>query len=143
VIEQTREIVAAFDAALASGQQTFPLAGRAAVPDTGLANPVTGPVIVLVDAGCSGGCLDTLDLLSRLPNVRIAGSTTATDTIFIEPTTLRLPSNYADLSYGHKAWTTRQRGNNAPYAPAGALAYAGDPTDEAAVRTWVNGLFGA
>jgi hypothetical protein len=99
-------------------------------------------VVVLVDAGCSGGCLDTLDLLSRLPNVRIAGSTTAEDTIFIEQTVLRLPSNYADLSYGHKAWTTRQRGNNAPYAPSGALAYTGDATDEAAVRTWVNGLFG-
>ncbi|MFS0789745.1 hypothetical protein [Brevundimonas phoenicis] len=143
VIEQTQAIVAAFDSAIAAGQPTFVMPGRPATPDTGAANPVQGQVIVLVDAGCSGGCLDTLDLLSRLPNVRIAGSTTAEDTIFIEPTTLRLPSNYADLSYGHKAWTTRQRGNNAPYAPAGALAYAGDATDEAAVRTWVNGLFGA
>ncbi|MBN9481324.1 MAG: hypothetical protein J0I52_13875 [Bordetella sp.] len=143
VIEQTQAIVAAFDGAIAAGQATFVMPGRPATPDTGAANPVRGQVIVLVDAGCSGGCLDALDLLSRLPNVRIAGTTTAEDTIFIEPTVLRLPSNYADLSYGHKAWTTRQRGNNAPYAPSGALAYAGDATDEAAVRTWVNGLFGA
>jgi len=141
VIEETRAIVGAFDAALASGQQTFTLAGRAAVPDTGAANPVQGQVVVLVDAGCTGGCLDTLDLLTRLPNVRLAGSTTASDSIFIEPTVERLPSNYADLSYGHKAWTSRQRANNQPFTPAQGLAYAGNPADEAAVRTWVGTLF--
>ncbi len=142
VIEQTQEIVAAFDAALAAGQQTFTLSGRAAVPDTGAPNPVQGPVIVLVDAGCSGGCLDTLDLLTRLPNVRIAGSTTATDSIFIEPTVERLPSNYSDLSYGHKAWTSRQRPNNEPFTPEQGLVYTGNPADETAVRTWVGTLFG-
>jgi hypothetical protein len=142
VIEQTREIVAAFDAAIAAGQQTFTLPGRAAVADTGAANPVQGPIVVLVDAGCSGGCLDTLDLLTRLPNVRLAGSTTATDTIFIEPTVSRLPSNYSDLSYGHKAWTSRQRPNNQPFIPAQGLAYTGNPADEAALRAWVGTLFG-
>ncbi len=141
VITQTQEIVAAFDTAIASGQQTFTLPGRAAVADTGAANPVQGPVIVLVDAGCSGGCLDTLDLLSKLPNVRIAGSTTATDSIFIEPTVARLPSNYSDLSYGHKAWTSRERANNTPFTPAQGLVYAGNPADETAVRTWVGTLF--
>lgn len=141
VIEQTREIVAAFDAAIAAGRATFTLAGRPAVADTGTANPVQGPVIVLVDAGCSGGCLDTLDLLSRLPNVRIAGSTTATDSIFVEPTLLRLPSNYSDLSYGHKAWTSRPRANNQPYTPAAGLVYTGNPVDETAVRAWVGTLF--
>lgn len=142
VIEQTREIVAAFDAALAAGQTTFTLPGRAVAADTGAANPVQGPVIVLVDAGCSGGCLDTLDLLTRLPNVRIAGTTTATDTIFIEPTVTRLPSNYSDLSYGHKAWTSRTRASGQPYTPEAALTYRGNPADEAAVRAWVGALFG-
>jgi len=141
VIEETAAIVAAFDAAIASGQQTFTLAGRAATPDTGAANPVQGPVVVLVDSGCAAGCLDTLDLLTRLPNVRIAGSTTATDSIFIEPTVLRLPSNYSDLSYGHKAWTSRQRANNTPFTPAQGLVYTGNPVDETAVRTWVGTLF--
>ena len=140
VIEQTAAIVAAFDTAIAAGQSSFSMTGRPSVADTGVANPVAGPIVVLVDAGCAGGCLDTLDLLSRLPNVRIAGSTTATDSIFIEPTVLRLPSNYADLSYGHKAWTTRTRANQ-PYVPAQGLAYTGNPADEAAVRTWVGGLF--
>jgi hypothetical protein len=53
----------------------------------------------------------------------------------------RLPSNYSDLSYGHKAWTTRQRGNNQGYVPAQGLTYTGNPTDEAAVRAWVGTLF--
>lgn len=141
VIEQTAAIVAAFDAALAAGQQTFTLPGREAVADTGAANPVQGQVVVLVDSGCSGGCLDTLDLLTRLPNVRLVGSTTAPDTIFIEQTVMRLPSNYSDLSYGHKAWTSRQRANNQPFVPAQGLAYTGNPTDETAVRAWVGTLF--
>lgn len=141
VIEQTRAVVMAYDAALAAGQATFTLAGRPAAADTGAQNPVRGPVIVLVDAGCSGGCLDTLDLLSKLPNVRIVGSTTATDSIFVEPTVLRLPSNYSDLSYGHKAWTSRPRANNQPFTPAAGLVYTGDPADENAVRAWVGSLF--
>lgn len=141
VIEQTQAIVAAFDSALAANQPTFTMAGRPSVPDTGAANPVQGQVVVLVDGGCTSGCLDTLDLLTRLPNVRLAGSVTAEDSIFIEPTVVRLPSNYAELSYGHKAWTTRERGNDAPFTPAQGLAYTGDPTDEAAVRTWVGTLF--
>ena len=142
MIEQTREIVAAFDAAIAAGQPTFQIQGRAVAADTGAPNPVQGPVVVLVDAGCSGGCLDTLDLISKLPNVRVVGTATATDSIFIEATTQRLPSNYAELSYGHKAWTARERPNNTAYTPAANLTYTGNPTDETAVRAWVGGLFG-
>jgi hypothetical protein len=141
VIEQTQAIVAAFDSAIAAGQQTFTMPGRPSTPDTGAANPVAGPVVILVDGGCTSGCLDTLDLLTRLPNVRLAGSVTAEDSIFVEPTVLRLPSNYAELSYGHKAWTTRERGNDAPFTPAQGLAYSGSATDEAAVRAWVGMLF--
>jgi hypothetical protein len=142
VIEDTRQVVAAFDAAIAAGQPTFKLTGRSATPDTGVANPVQGQVLVLVDSGCSGGCLDTLDLLSRMPNVRIAGTTTATDSIFIEPTVMRLPSNYSDLSYGHKAWTSRTRASGQPFTPAQGLVYTGNPADEMAVRAWVGTLFG-
>ncbi|GAA0867450.1 hypothetical protein GCM10009116_00270 [Brevundimonas basaltis] len=141
VIAQTEAVLAAFDAAIAAGQPSFtqPLPEKAADPN--VANPVQGPVVVLVDAGCSGGCLDTLDLVSRLPNVRIAGSTTAADSIFIEQTVERLPSTYANLSYGHKAWVSRQRGNNQPFIPAQGLTYTGNPVDETAVRAWVGSLF--
>lgn len=141
VIEETRAIIAAFDAALEANQPLFTLAGRPAVQDTGAPNPVQGQVVVLVDSGCSGGCLDTLDLLTRLPNVRLAGATTATDSIFIERTDVRLPSNYSDLSYGHKAWTSRQRPSHQPFKPAEGLTFTGNPADEAAVRTWVGTLF--
>lgn len=141
VIEQTAAIVAAFDAALASGQQTFVMPGRPSVTDDGTANPVKGQVVVLVDAGCSNGCLDVLDMLTRLPNVRLAGSPTDVDSLFIEPTLGRLPSNYADLSYGHKAWTSRARANNQGHVPAQGLAYTGNPSDETAVRAFVATLF--
>jgi len=137
---RTREIVKAFDAAIAAGQQTFSLPVQP-VADTGAANPVQGPVVVLVDSGCSGGCLDMLDLLSRLPNVRIAGNTTAADSVFLDPTVKRLPSNYSDLGYGHSAWINRPRGNMQPFTPAQGLAYTGAPADEAAVRAWVATLF--
>ena len=142
VIAQTEAVLAAFDEALAAGQPSFTQPQAATPADPSAANPVQGPVIVLVDAGCSGGCLDTLDLVSRLPNVRVAGSTTAADSIFIEQTVERLPSTYADLSYGHKAWTSRQRGNNQPFVPEPGLTYTGDPVDETAVRAWVGTLFG-
>ena len=142
VIAQTEAVLAAFDAALAAGQTSFTQPLPPTPADPNVANPVQGPVIVLVDAGCSGGCLDTLDLVSRLPNVRIAGSTTAADSIFIEQTVERLPSTYADLSYGHKAWVSRQRGNNQPFNPAQGLTYTGNPVDETAVRAWVGSLFG-
>lgn len=139
VIEQTRAIVAAFDAAIAAGQPSFTLDGRAAAPDTGAANPVQGRVVVLIDGGCTGGCLDVVDLLKNLPNVVLAGAPTNADSIFIEATDIRLPSNYGDLSFGHKAWTTRERGHNVPHTPQ--APYTGNPTDETAVRAWVNGLF--
>lgn len=141
VIEETKAILAAMDAALAAGQTSFTLQGRPPVADTGAANPVQGNVIVLVDSGCSGGCLDVLDLMARLPNVRIAGTVTGTDSIFVEPTVQRLPSNFADIQYGHKAWTSRQRGIQ-PYSPQGPLAYTGNPADETAVRAFVASLFG-
>lgn len=164
IIAQTQAILARMDQAIAAGEATFVLPanplpegtvsqtigpdgqvlGTAPAAPTGpAANPVQGPVIVLVDSGCGGGCLDTVDLLSRLPNVRIVGSTTPADSVFIEQTNTRLPSNYTDVSYGHKAWLNRPRANNAPFDPQGALKYTGNPLDEAAVRTWVGGLFGA
>src|SRR5690606_11284126 len=57
LVRQTRGIVAAFDSAAAARQPTFVMPGRPATLDTGAANPVQGLVVVLVDAGCSGGCL--------------------------------------------------------------------------------------
>ncbi len=140
-IEETQAIIAAMDEALAAGQTHFTLASRSAAPDTGAPNPVQGQIIVLTDSGCGPNCLYTVDLLSRLPNVRLAGQVTPPDSVFIEQTTMRLPSNYADLSYGHKAWLSRQRPNGQPFTPAEGLAYTGNLADDTAVRAWVATLF--
>jgi hypothetical protein len=67
------------------------------------------------------------------------GTPTSGGSIFVEPTLLRLPSNYADLEYGHKAWTGRARGHLQPVTPT--VAYTGNPADENAVKAWVAGLF--
>lgn len=141
-IAETQAVVAAFDQAIQAGQQTFtrpvPAPGAIETP----ANPVTGNVVVLVDGGCSGGCLDAVDVLKNLPNVRLAGQTTSADTLFIEPTVTALPSTFGRVVYGHKAWINRERASNQPHTPDQGLTYTGNPTDEAAVRAWVAGLFG-
>lgn len=141
-IQETQAVVEAFDQAIQSGQQSFtrPMPSRPAI-EAG-ANPVRGNVVILVDGGCAAGCLDAIDVLHRLPNVRIAGQPTSADSLVIEPTVTALPSTYGRVSYGHKVWTDRERGSNQPYTPEAGLTYAGDPTDESAVRAWVTGLFG-
>ena len=65
VIEQTQAIVAAFDSAIAAGQQTFVMPGRPSVADTGAANPVQGKVVVLVDGGCTNGRTSWKDAQGR------------------------------------------------------------------------------
>ncbi len=140
IIENTQAIVAAFDRAMAAGQTSFTLAGPQPAADTGAPNPVQGNVVVLIDSGCSVGCLDVLDLLTRLPNVRTAGQPTDVYSMFVEPTVVRLPSNYTELTYGHKAWVGRADRHNQPVAPQ--VAYTGEATDEPAVRAWVSSLFG-
>lgn len=140
-IIETEQVVLAFDQAIEAGQQSFTRPVPAAAPIETGPNPVAGNVIVLIDGGCSIGCLDAVDVLKALPNVRLAGAASDADSIFVEPTVLYLPSNYGRLSYGHKAWINRARGTNEPHQPAPGLAYAGNPADEHAVRAWVSGLF--
>lgn len=138
VAAEGEEPEAAAAAAAAADAAPAPAAAPAEPP----ANPVQGRVLVLVDAACRGACLDTVDVLLQMPNVQLAGQATGADTIFIEPTRLALPSGNAWLDYGHKAWLGRARGNNQPHVPAAGLTYAGDPTDEAAVRAWLAGVVG-
>lgn len=124
----------------ADGAQAEAAPAPEAPPAPPATNPVKGNVIVLVDGGCSNGCLDLVDSLSNLPNVRVAGQQTSADTIFFDPKRIRLQSNYADLSYGLKAWTTRARPSNQPIQPE--VPFTGNPLDENAVRTWVASLIG-
>lgn len=117
-------------------------AAAPAAPAAAPTNPVQGRVVVLVDAACRGGCLDTVDVLLTMPNVQLAGQPTGADSIFIEPTRLALPSGNAWLDYGHKAWLGRARATNQPHTPQAGLTYSGDPTDENAVRAWLAGVIG-
>ena len=105
-------------------------------------NLMKGRVIVLTDYWCSGACLFMLDTLTRLPNVQIAGTQTAADSIYIGQSAIALPSGHARILFGDKAWLDRPRQTNVPYTPAAGLAYTGDLADEAAVKAWVGQIAG-
>ncbi|HRH19182.1 MAG TPA: hypothetical protein PLE81_00930 [Brevundimonas sp.] len=157
-VRQMQDLLAQFDAAAASGQRTFtqqitppiPAIEAAAVEGEASAaaqaaaptNAMRGNIVVLVDGGCRNACLDVVDMLATLPNVRIAGTPTGADSIHFEQTRVALPSGHGYLNYGHKTWVGRTRASNVGFVPTGSLAYTGSPTDEGAVRAWVASLFG-
>lgn len=168
-IRAMQDLIGRFDEALASGQQTFtqPITppipaveaasvegttaegeetstGQSAPASSGAAtNPMRGNVIVLVDAGCRNACLDVVDMLVTLPNVRVAGTPTGADSIHFEIDRQPLPSGQGFINYGIKTWNGRARPSNTPHNPGQGLTYTGNPADDAAVRAWVQGLFGA
>jgi len=158
-VRQMQDLIAQFDAAAASGAQTFtqqitppiPAIEAAVVEGEEAAAPVEvaaptsamrGNVVVLVDGGCRNACLDVVDMLTTLPNVRIAGTPTGADSIHFEQTRVALPSGHGYLNYGHKTWFGRARASNVGHIPAEGLTYTGNPADDAAVRAWVQSLFG-
>lgn len=165
-IRRIQDLIVRFDETAAAGQQTFSQTIAPPIPaieaaevegaDTETAdpaapppapveaatNPMRGQVIVLVDAGCRNACLDVVDMLVAMPNVRVAGTPTGADSVHFEINRVPLPSGQGFLNYGHKTWLGRTRPSNTPHAPSAGLAYTGNPVDDAAVRTWVQSLFG-
>ena len=156
-VQQMQELIAQFDAAAAAGQRSFSQAitppipaieaaevveAEASTPAAAPVNAMRGNIVVLVDGGCRNACLDVVDMLSGLPNVRVAGTPTGTDSIHFEQTRFALPSGHGYLNYGHKTWIGRARASNTGISPAQGLTYTGNPTDEAEVRAWVQSLFG-
>jgi hypothetical protein len=99
-------------------------------------NPVRGKVYILTDYACVGGCLDLLDVASRLPNVAQAGNTTGTDTIFVEPETIILGN--ARLTFPLRAWLDRPRASNVAYTPAPNLTWTGAYNDEQGYKAWID-----
>ncbi|MEE3625412.1 hypothetical protein UCD39_15660 [Nitrospirillum sp. BR 11752] len=133
-----RRRLARYDDAIAAGQSTFTDEAPARPnPLRPPPNPLRGQVIVLTDGACVSACLDLVDLFLALPNVRQAGTETDGDTIFMEVTEAPLPSGYAGMSFGHKAWVERPRGSNVSYLPTPALTWTGDPADDAGERAWL------
>ena len=168
-VRQMEALLARFDEAAAAGQRTFtetispPIpaieaaavegasadgaetsTGEPAAPAAPAAatNAMRGNIVVLVDGGCRNACVDVVDMLLTLPNVRLAGTPTGADSIHFEQTRVALPSGHGYLNYGHKTWFGRERGSNVPHTPQAGLLYTGNPADDAAVRTWVQSLFG-
>jgi hypothetical protein len=111
--------------------------GNAPAPAARVPSPMKARVVVLVDHACFSACLDTLDVLTRLPGVQLAGVETGADTIFMDGMRAPLPSGKATITFGIKAWVQRKRGSNLPYRPAPALRYTGPLSDEAALRAWL------
>ena len=105
-------------------------------------SPMKGKVVVLVDHACFSACLDTLDVFTRLPGVKLAGVETGADTIFMDGMGAPLPSGRATLGFGIKAWAQRVRGSNVPYKPEAGLQYDGSLADEAGLKTWLAGKLG-
>ena len=91
---------------------------------------------------CFSACLDTLDVFTRLPGVKLAGVETGADTIFMDGMGAPLPSGRATLGFGIKAWAQRVRGSNVPYKPEAGLQYDGSLADEAGLKTWLAGKLG-
>ncbi|MBB6255019.1 S41 family peptidase [Nitrospirillum iridis] len=127
-----------YDDAIAAGQATFTEEAPArSQPLRPPPNPMRGQIIILTDGACVSACLDLMDLFLALPNVRQAGTETNADTIFMEISQATLPSGYAGMSFGHKAWVERPRGSNVSYHPTPALTWMGDPADDAGERAWL------
>ena len=111
-------------------------------PTLSSTNPVRGKVIVLVDYACFSACLDTLDVFTRLPGVKLAGVETGADTIFMDGMRTPLPSGKATLTFGIKAWVQRERGSNVSFKPDPSLRYTGSLADEAALTRWLADALG-
>lgn len=130
-------LLAEFDAALAAGQPLLKRNETRAAPAEVPANPMKAKVVVLTDEACARACLNMMDLFTRLPNVVHAGAPTGADSIFVGEVPVALPSGYARLTIGDKAWLDRPRASNKGYVPT--LKYPGDLAEEQAVRSWLAG----
>lgn len=140
-----RALVKRYDDAIAAGQASFTETAENPAPTHPAhrpINPMRGQMILLTDGTCTSACLDLMDLFQAMPNVRQAGAETGADTIFMEMTRTPLPSGYAGLHFGHKAWVDRPRGSNISYKPAPALTWTGSPADDAGERKWLAGAVG-
>jgi Peptidase family S41 len=92
------------------------------------------PVYVLQDAVCASACLDTMDVLRNMPNVKFLGQVTDADTNYLEVRFQLLPSGEGGFSTPMKVWRNRPRASGQAYQP--------DVTNpeldwsEKAVRAW-------
>jgi len=135
------ELIADMSSAIRDGRQTVTTNDEASPPPAApKLNPMKGKVVLLTDPACFSACLDLMDLFTRMPNTLQVGAPTGGDTIFMELTSVKLPSELGSISYGHKAWVKRIRGSNVVYSPTPENTWSGEPDDESGIRNWVDAL---
>lgn len=84
-------------------------------------NPVRGQIFVITDGSCAGVCLETVDVLRALGEVRHVGWRTRADSLYTEIRRAPLPSGLAELSFGINVIRGRPRGHNEPHVPTDPL----------------------
>lgn len=124
--------------ALAQGQATVRREARPQPIGRTPPNLITGRVFLLTDPVCASACLDLADVVTRLPNAMHVGFPTSADTIYMENTSLPLPSRLGRFNYPMKAYRNRVRGNNRWYEPA--IRWPGGPMTPEAIAQWVRTL---
>jgi hypothetical protein len=92
------------------------------------------PVYVLQDTACGSACLDFMNVLKQMPNVKFLGQVTGYDTNYLEVRLEKLPSGEGLFSTPMKVWRNRLRASGQAYEPD--LVYPGIDWSEAAVRQW-------
>jgi hypothetical protein len=95
----------------------------------------TDPVVVIVDGGCVGACLDFLDLIRLRPEVTVIGQNTDADSFFLERVYRTLPSGLAEAFFPISIVHNRRRGSNEIHRPD--RGWFGDITDTATLRRWI------
>ncbi len=92
------------------------------------------PVYVLQDAACGSACLDFMDILKQMPNVKFLGQVTASDTNYLEVRGELLPSGEGGFITPMKVWRNRPRASGQAYQPD--VTNPESDWSEQAVRTW-------
>jgi len=91
------------------------VSGTRPAPDS--AAPFSTPVYVITHGYCGSACLDAVDLFREMPNVRLIGSPTASDTNYMDIRPETLPSGLGIISIPQKVYVGRKRAANAHYDP--------------------------
>lgn len=90
--------------------------------------------VLLTDASCVAECLAFADSILLIPGARHIGQATGTDSVYLSPRKLELPSKLATLSFPQAVLCGRKRAHGAPLVPVST--HAGPMSDDDKVRAW-------
>lgn len=75
------------------------------------------PVYIVVDGDCVSACLDSLDVFTRFPSVKLVGAPTSADSEYMDTRFEALPSGRGVVIIPTKIWVRRPRGRGQVYQP--------------------------